>query len=215
MGLLNFIIYSTAVRLIQIRAEAIQMACDEFGGGMATISLRADSQLRYALKMAKVSCVEHGVKNPTCTVAYDLFPHWKVIAGSIEALQFIEKNLEKFHLRDIKKIHVDGAFHTRLMEPAVEPFELALQQIQLEDPIIGVYSNVTGKRYYNARHIRKQLPQQIVRPVKWEQIMHEFYDRSRKVNQPRTFICGPSDGLSSILKKVNATAFQTSFQYGD
>lgn len=180
---------------------------------MATVRLRADSQFKMALKMARQWCVEHGVANPTCDVAYDLFPHWKVISGSIEALQFIQKNLDKFRLRDMRKIHANGAFHTSLMKPAVEPFALALQKIQLEDPIIGVFSNVTYKRYFNTKHIRKLLPQQIVKPVKWEQIMHEFYDRDLKVSQPRTFICGPADELSMILKKVNLSAWKRSFTY--
>lgn len=212
---LNVIIYSIAVRLIQIRAEAMQMACDEFGGCMAVIRLRADSQFKNALKMAREWCVESGVANPTCSVAYDLFPHLKVIAGSLQAMQFIEQNMQKFSLASIKKIDVNGAYHTRLMTPAVEPFEMALKQIQLNDPIIGVFSNVNGKRYFNARHILKQLPKQIVNTVKWEQVMHEFYDRSRKVSQPRTFICGPGNDLRNILRKVNATAWKTSFEYGD
>lgn len=212
---LNFQFFLAAVRLIQIRAEAIQMACDEFEGGMATIRLRADSQFKTALKMARLWCVENGVTNPTCDVAYDLYPHWKVIAGSIEALQFIQQNLEKFRLRDMKKIRVTGAFHTSLMKPAVEPFQLALQKIQLEDPIIGVFSNVNNKRYFNARQILKQLPSQIVKPVRWEQIMHEFYDRSKEVSQPRTFICGPGNELSMILKKVNLSAWKRALTYGD
>ncbi|KAJ8938542.1 hypothetical protein NQ318_016913 [Aromia moschata] len=58
------------------------------------------------------------------------------------------------------------------MAPAVEPFRKALNKSEISDPVISVYSNVDGKRYKNAEHIRKQLPKQIVSPVKWEQLLH-------------------------------------------
>lgn len=47
------------------------------------------------------------------------------------------------------------------MESAVEPFKRALKKIEIEDPVISVYSNVDGKRYRNADDIRKKLPKQV------------------------------------------------------
>lgn len=193
----------------------MQKACDEYDGGMATVLLQPDSELGYAMKMAKEWCVERGVENPDCVVANYLFPHCKVISGSKEALRYIEQNLKKFKLKKIKKIPTYGAFHSSLMNSAVEPFERALKKILIEEPIIGVYSNVDGKRYRTPTHILKQLPQQIVKPVRWEQTMHIFYDRNKDVSQPRTFICGPGDALRTILRQVNASAWDNAFKYGD
>lgn len=188
------------------------MACDQFDGGMATVLLQQDCEIEYPLKIAKQWCVERGVKNPECVVANDLFPNCKVIAGSKEALQFIENNLKKLKLARIKRIAVNGAFHTIHMKPVVEPFAQALRQIRVVDPIIGVYSNVEGKRYFDTKHIRRQLPQQIVSPVNWEQTMHLFYNLKKFEN---TFICGPGDALRTILKKVNASACDKAYMYGD
>lgn len=47
------------------------------------------------------------------------------------------------------------------MLPAVEPFKKALEKSEILDPIINVHSNVDGKRYRNAEHIKKQLPKQV------------------------------------------------------
>lgn len=182
---------------------------------MATVLLHPDSELGYALKMAKEWCVERGVDHPECVVANHLFPHCKVISGSTEALRYIEQNLKRFKLKKMKKIPAYGAFHSSLMNSAVEPFAQALKNIRIEEPIIGVYSNVDGHRYRHPTHILRQLPQQLVKPVKWEQTMHVFYDRQHDVKQPRTFICGPGDALRTILKMVNASAWDTSFKYGD
>lgn len=56
---------------------------------------------------------------------------------------------------------VSGGFHSDLMLPAVEPFKKALQKTEVNDPIISVYSNVDGKKYQSADHIKKQLPKQV------------------------------------------------------
>lgn len=114
-------------------------------------------------------------------------------------------------MKRIKRLPVSGAFHTELMAPAVEPFTQALKKITIEDPIISVHSNVDGKKYRNAGHILNQLPKQIVRPVKWEQTLHNLYERKTGEFFPRTFECGPGKGLKAILKQVNAKAWDSSF----
>ena len=40
-----------------------------------------------------------------------------------------------------------GAFHTQLMEPAVDPFREALKMMRLSAPRIPVYSNVKNQIY--------------------------------------------------------------------
>lgn len=52
---------------------------------------------------------------------------------------------------------------------------------------------------------------QIVKPVKWEQTLHEMYERKQDTNFPRTFECGPGKGLIQILEKVNAKAANSAF----
>lgn len=78
-----------------------------------------------------------------------------------QAIEFLEKNSKEFNLRKLKRLQVCGAFHSDLMLPAVEPFRRALQKIEISDPVINVHSNVDGKKYRNAEHIKKQLPKQV------------------------------------------------------
>lgn len=193
----------------------MQTACDQFDGGMATVLMPHDSQLKTALRMARDWCVESGVENPTCSVAFDLFPNCQVIAGSTVALRYIEQNMEKFKLGKIQKIPAYGAFHTGLMESAVQPFAEALKKIPIAEPFTEVYSNVTGKRYLYPTHILRQLPKQMTERVKWQQIMHTFYDGIKDAKKPDTFVCGPGDALRTILKNVNAIAWKTAYKYGD
>lgn len=53
------------------------------------------------------------------------------------------------------------------MKPAVEPFKKALNKLQIQDPVISVYSNVEGKKYNNAEHIRKRLPNQVPNTIEF------------------------------------------------
>lgn len=179
---------------------------------MATVLLSPGHRLNEAMVKAREWCVERGVDEPDCVVANYLFPDCKVLSGSEEALQYIETNLKKFNIRKMKKIPTSGAFHTRLMSSAVEPFAKELKKIKIEQPVINVFMNATAKRYASPTHILNKLPQQIVRPVKWEQIMHTLYDRNRENNYPRTFVCGPGNALMTILEKCNAQAMNKAFK---
>lgn len=203
--------FDKALKLVQVRAEAMQAACEAAQGGMLTIMYGADAEIGIACQKATQWCLDKGVENPQCIVSNYLFPHCKVIGGSLEALKFLESNGKHFGIKRTKRVPVNGAFHTELMEPAVEAFRKALNKIEIDEPLISVHSNVDGKRYRNADHIRKQLPKQIVRPVKWEQTLHIMYERKQGENFPRTFECGPGKSLNTILKQVNAKAHSSSF----
>jgi [acyl-carrier-protein] S-malonyltransferase len=95
------------------------------------------------------------------------------------------------------------------MEPALEPFKAAMKKIFFEKPLIPVHSNIDGKIYQNVDQILRQLPKQIVKPVKWEQLLHNIYERPQGEKFPRTFECAPGQSLMTILKMVNAKAWDT------
>jgi [acyl-carrier-protein] S-malonyltransferase len=201
--------FDKGIRLIQVRAEAMQIASEKTPSGMATVFYGPDSQLGKACERAIEWCLERGVEDPECKIANYIFPHCKVVAGNVEALDFLEKNKEQFRLRKVRRLPVNGAFHTKIMESAVEPFRRALKKIEVKDPNISVHSCVDGKPYKNAEHIIKQLPKQIIKPVKWEQLLHIIYERRQDVHFPKTFEASPGDSLITILKQVNFKASST------
>lgn len=195
----------------------MQIASDKNKGGMATILYKSDknSQLSLACEKARQWCLDAGIENPDCVIANHLFPQCKVISGSEEALRYISLNLKTFNLDKMKRIPAYGAFHSALMESAVEPFADALKKMDVEDPIISVYSNTSARRYKSRAEILKQLPTQIVNPVKWEQTMHVLYELKINNKYPETFVCGPGTALKTILKQVNAKAHENTFKIGD
>lgn len=78
---------------------------------------------------------------------------------------------------------------------------------QVRRPEINVYSNVDGKRYMSESHIRRQLVKQLTSPVKWEQTLHEMYERTQGRRFPHTYEVGPGKQLGATLQKCNRKAF--------
>uniref|UniRef100_U3DAU7 Malonyl-CoA-acyl carrier protein transacylase, mitochondrial n=1 Tax=Callithrix jacchus TaxID=9483 RepID=U3DAU7_CALJA len=201
--------FSEGLYAVKIRAEAMQEASDAVPSGMLSILGQPQSKFNLACLEARKHCKSLGIENPVCEVSNYLFPDCRVISGHLEALRFLRKNSSKYHFRRTRMLPVSGAFHTRLMEPAVEPLMQVLKAIDVKKPLVSVYSNVHGHRYMHPTHIQKLLAQQVVSPVKWEQTMHAIYKRKKGSEFPKTFEVGPGQQLGAILKSCNLQAWKS------
>ncbi|GFN95861.1 malonyl coa-acyl carrier protein transacylase [Plakobranchus ocellatus] len=205
-GVLSF---PDAVKVVKIRAEAMQKASERTSSAMLTVFLAHDSRLKDAIKMAKEFCIERrDIADPVCTVANFLFPECKVLAGHEEAIEFIATNAKEFRLLRTKRLSVSGAFHTKLMQSAVQPLQQIMANMQLAPPKIQVYSNMTGAPYHAKANYPHLLGQQLVKPVRWEQILHTIYGRPQGVEFPRTYEMGPGKQMGTLLRQVNAQAYK-------
>lgn len=72
------------MRLVKIRAEAMQLACDMTPSGMMTVFYGPDSDLKRACQLARQHCETLGLEYVDCRVANFLYPSCKVIAGNKE-----------------------------------------------------------------------------------------------------------------------------------
>ncbi|XP_053320424.1 malonyl-CoA-acyl carrier protein transacylase, mitochondrial [Spea bombifrons] len=200
--------FTEALCAVKVRAEAMQRASDAVPSGMLSVIGRPQANYNSACAEAREHCKSLGLENAVCDVANYLFPDGRVIAGHVEALQFLQKNSRKYHFLRTKMLPVSGAFHTRLMEPAVEPLRKTLKALDFKRPYVPVYSNVDGKRYKHASAIHHLLLKQLVSPVKWEQTMHAIYERRKGNDFPRTYELGAGRQLGSILKGCNLKAWR-------
>ncbi|KAM5289164.1 malonyl-CoA-acyl carrier protein transacylase, mitochondrial [Ctenodactylus gundi] len=201
--------FSEGLYAVKVRAEAMQVASEAVPSGMLSVLGKPQSKFSFACQEAREHCEALGIKSPVCEVSSYLFPHCRVISGHQEALQFLQKNSSRYQFQRTRMLPVSGAFHTRLMEPAVEPLAQVLKAINIRKPLVSVHSNVDGNRYMHPRHIRKLLGRQVVSPVQWEQTMHAIYQRKRGTAFPRTFEVGPGQQLGSILRSCNLQAWKS------
>ena len=134
------------INLVKVRGEAMQAASDLEPSGMMTVFVGADTDLGFGCQVAAEWVKRHhDIENPVCQVANHLYCGAKVIGGHTEALKFLEQNKSDFKIRRTARLPVSGAFHTPLMEPAVEPFSLALKNSKVHNPRVPIYSNYDNK----------------------------------------------------------------------
>jgi malonyl CoA-acyl carrier protein transacylase len=140
-----------------------------------------------------------GEEGAVLQIANLLCPSNIVVSGSLEACMRIVPLAEKAGAMRAIQLSVAGAFHTRLMQPAVEPLTHALSNATIRPPRIPVISNVDAQPHDDPDVIRSLLIEQVVRPVLWENSMRWMID-SMQVGQ--CYEIGPGRVLRGLLKRI-------------
>uniref|UniRef100_A0A7E4VQ53 Malonyl-CoA:ACP transacylase (MAT) domain-containing protein n=1 Tax=Panagrellus redivivus TaxID=6233 RepID=A0A7E4VQ53_PANRE len=205
--------FETALKVVQIRAEAMHECNQRLPSGMLTVRVNAASKLDEAMAEARDAATEAN-ELPLCEVANYLFCGVKVVGGSDRCLTFLEANAHRFNYTPVKRLAVSGAFHTRLMNPAVEIVRETLKGVKLNPPKCNVYSNYSGKVYSRkAGDIRKGLVQQISAPVKWEQIQQLLYRKHQDFKFPNYIEIGPGRQLGAMFVNISKKAYKAYTNY--
>ncbi|MCD7944833.1 MAG: ACP S-malonyltransferase [Clostridia bacterium] len=94
-------------------------------------------------------------------------------------------------------LKVGGGFHSPYMKGAAEKFAGVLENVDIGEPKIPLYSNYTGKPYEG--DARELLSRQICSPVYWERIIRGMISSGAD-----TFVeLGPGKTLSGIVKRID------------
>jgi [acyl-carrier-protein] S-malonyltransferase len=213
--------FEDALQLIKIRAEFMQKASEAFPTGLMSVFITHKTDLNLAFKAMGEWCLNklHLSVPVYCGIANYLNADCRVIGANVEALDFLELNYKEFGILRVKRLDVSGAFHTKLMNlRKSRPLLPMLDEIQVNQPLIPCYSNVTGDPYNNSYEIKRLLNEQISKPVKWEQIIHKIYSRKKPEDYieghdevlgfPDSYECGPGRQLGYLIKSVNNKAFK-------
>lgn len=155
--------FENSLRLVHRRGKAMQEAADAVDSGMASV-------LGMDLDEVRRLCDEH--KGDEI-----LQPANLLCAGNV-AVSGHTVALDRLSASDAKmvRLSVAGAFHTPLMQPAVESLKAALAEMPIQDTRIPVYSNVDAKPHQSGDEIRDLLARQVVRPVLWEKSIEQMVD---------------------------------------
>ncbi len=154
-----------ALKIIQIRADAMQEAVPVGKGAMAAVT-KQDAETVNAL------CDE--VDGYVIPVNYNC-PGQIVVSGENDA---VDKLIEIAKGRKIRtvKLAVSAPFHCALMAPASEKLAEAFKTITVNKPALPCYSNVDAKPYAEDADVAEQLCTQVKSPVLWEQTLRNMAD---------------------------------------
>lgn len=151
--------FEDALRLVSIRAQAMQKACNIKPSTMAAI---------IALPTEKVEeiCAEcSGIVVPA---NYNCDGQL-VISGEVEAVNEACAKCKEAGAKRALVLPVGGAFHSPLMEPARLELAEGIEKTSFRTPVCPVYQNVTAEPSTDPQTIKANLLAQLTSPVRWTQ----------------------------------------------
>ncbi|MBC7202463.1 MAG: ACP S-malonyltransferase [Pusillimonas sp.] len=187
----NALALSDAVRLVRIRADAMQAAVPVGSGAMAAIlGLDDDVVRRLCSDAAQDEIVE--------AVNYNA-PAQVVIAGHKAA---VERACERARQAGAKRalvLPVSAPFHSSLLEPAAQVLRNALSAVRLHAPEIPLINNVDVAAPTEPGAIKDALVRQAWHPVRWVETLQTM--KSRGVTH--VVECGPGKVLAGLTRRID------------
>jgi [acyl-carrier-protein] S-malonyltransferase len=187
----NALALSDAVRLVRIRADAMQAAVPVGSGAMAAIlGLDDDVVRRLCSDAAQDEIVE--------AVNYNA-PAQVVIAGHKAA---VERACERARQAGAKRalvLPVSAPFHSSLLEPAAQVLRNALSAVCLHAPEIPLINNVDVAAPTEPGAIKDALVRQAWHPVRWVETLQAM--KSRGVTH--VVECGPGKVLAGLTRRID------------
>jgi [acyl-carrier-protein] S-malonyltransferase len=184
--------FETGLSVVRQRGEAMQDAADATPSGMVSV-LGLDVEKLQAL------CDEARQPGEVLQIANHLCPGNIAISGSNTACERAAALAEKYGAMKAVPLAVAGAFHTPIMQSAVDRLAAALANAKLNKPQRPVISNVDARPHDDPEEIRELLIKQVVSPVQWEASMR--YLLAEGYNQ--FYEVGPKRVLSGLLKRID------------
>jgi [acyl-carrier-protein] S-malonyltransferase len=155
--------FETGLRVVQERGAAMQDAADATPSAMVSI---------LGLDRTEVEQLVADTRDgQTLEIANFLCPGNIVVSGTNAACQRVAELAAKRGAMKAVPLAVAGAFHTAIMQPAVQRLKAVLADAAMSRPAIPVVSNVDGRPHDDPEEIRELLVQQVVSPVRWEDSM--------------------------------------------
>lgn len=178
-----------AMRIVAVRGRAMQQASEAQPGTMTAL-------LGVGIDDAAAVCDE-ARGDGVLLVANENSPQQSVISGTVPAIERAESLAAERKIRAVR-LNVAGAFHSRLMEPAVQPLSAAIDEAAFDAPAFPIASNVTGALVTDPDELRALAKRQVVSPVRWAACAQALQAAGADV-----FVeAGPEEVLTKLAKRV-------------
>lgn len=187
-GAMNF---EEGLRLVSIRAQAMQKACEQNPGAMAAI---------LALPAATIEQICAETEGVVVAANYNCEGQI-VISGEKDAVDAACLKLKEAGARRALPLPVGGAFHSPLMEPARAELAEGIAAAKISKPICPIYQNVSAQPTTDPEVIKANLLTQLTSPVRWTQSVQAML-----ADGADHFIeLGPGKVLQGLIAKTATT----------
>ncbi len=183
--------FEEGLRLVSIRAQAMQKACEQNPGAMAAI---------LALPAATIEQICAETEGVVVAANYNCEGQI-VISGEKEAVDAACLKLKEAGARRALPLPVGGAFHSPLMEPARAELAEGIAAAKISKPICPIYQNVSAQPTTDPEVIKANLLTQLTSPVRWTQSVQAML-----ADGADHFIeLGPGKVLQGLIAKTATT----------
>ncbi|MBS1591100.1 MAG: ACP S-malonyltransferase [Bacteroidetes bacterium] len=188
----NVLSFEDALKLVSIRAAAMQKACEQNPSTMAAVLALADDKVEEICATIQVETNEVVVAaNYNC-------PGQLVISGSLKGIEIACERMKAAGAKRALVLPVGGAFHSPLMASAKNELAAAIQSTTFNNPSCAVYQNVVAKAVTDATLIKENLIAQLTGAVRWTQSVQAMVaDGATHFTE-----VGPGKVLQGLVQKV-------------
>ena len=180
--------FEEGLKLVSIRAQAMQKACEMNPGAMAAVLMLDSETIEHICDETEGIVV---AANYNCDGQI-------VISGEKAAVDAACIRLKEAGARRALPLPVGGAFHSPLMEPARAELAEGIEKAVFKTPICPVYQNVTAQPSTDPTEIKANLLSQLTSPVRWTQSVQNMI-----ADGADTFIeLGPGKVLQGLVAKI-------------
>lgn len=184
--------FEDGLRVVAERGAAMQDAAEASPSGMVSV---------LGLEVAQVEAIcDQARGDDTLQVANLLCPGNTVVSGSTAACERVPELAEAAGAMKVVPLAVAGAFHTPLMQPAVERLRAKLAEVNFQPPRLPVVSNVDARPHDDPEEIRQLLVEQVVNPVRWHDSMRRLID---ELGVDQCYEIGPGRVLRGLMKRID------------
>lgn len=180
----GFFSFEDGLRLVQVRAQAMEKAAAANPGTMAAI-----------LGLEQAGCKEVAQESGAEVANFNA-PLQTVLTGKEEAIKKSLTIAEQKGAKRAMQLKVSGAFHSSLMISAQAELLAALAQVSVKKPDCAFIPNVTGAEVSNPDEIRNLLGKQLISSVLWTDTMAKF----KAAGLTHLFEIGPGKVLKGLAK---------------
>jgi len=188
----NTLSFEDALKLVSIRANAMQKACEITPGGMAAVLALADN-------IVEKICDEIQTETGETVVAANYnCPGQLVISGTVSGINIACERLKAAGAKRALVLPVGGAFHSPLMASAKEELAAAIAATTFNTPSCPVYQNVVARAVTDPNEIKQNLEAQLTGAVRWTQSVEAMIaDGATEFTE-----VGPGKVLQGLVQKI-------------